>query len=384
MPAQEATMDLTVIPTFRCNSRCQMCYIWKNPTEPKLEVTAETLSKLPSGFDNLNLSGGEPTLRRDLAELVDVLYPKARIMEISSNGLNPEKLVPIIRKYPDIKVRFSLEGDEATSNQIRGEDDGYATKTRGLRLLQEAGGRDLGFAFVIQDENVDQLVRTYEFARSQGFELATSTLHNAWQFYKNDNYFYDRVKVARQVEGLVTELLRSGKVKNWFRAYLNLGLIEKILGHPRLIPCVAGTSFAFIDPWSDVWACNVRSDLPMGNLVRQSWESIIGSETAKGSIAKVRACEQNCWMVTTARTAMRSNLIPQAPKAGPLLWVLKNKLKVTLGRKIDFDRYIDYSDVKPTPRVPRKSYLIEREKVHLVKGRDTTEKHYPLKVFENT
>jgi hypothetical protein len=34
--------------------------------------------------------------------------------------------------------------------------------------------------------------------------------------------------------------------------------------------------------------------------------------------------------------------------------------------------------------VPRKSYLIEREKVHLVKGRDTTEKHYPLKVFGNT
>ncbi len=377
-------MDLTVIPTFRCNSRCQMCYIWKNPTEPKLEVTAATLAKLPSGFDNLNLSGGEPTLRRDLSDLVDVLYPKARIMEISSNGLNPEKLVPIIKKYPDIKVRFSLEGDEATSNRIRGEDDGFKTKVAGLRLLQEAGGRDLGFAFVIQDENVEQLVRTYEFARSQGFELATSTLHNAWQFYKNDNYFYDRTKVARQVEGLITVMMKSGKIKNWFRGYLNLGLIEKILGHPRLIPCVAGTGFAFVDPWSDVWACNVRSDLPMGNLARQSWESIIESETARNSVAKVRACEQNCWMVTTARTAMRSTLIPQAPKAGPLLWVLRNKLKVTLGRKIDFDRYIDYSNVKPSPLVPRVSYLEKREKVHLVRGRDTTDKHYPLKVFENT
>jgi len=361
-----------------------MCYIWKNPTEPKLEVTAETLAKLPGGFDNLNLSGGEPTLRRDLADLVDILYPKARIMEISSNGLHPEKLVPIIKKYPDIKVRFSLEGNEATNNRIRGEDDGYATKVAGLRMLQEAGGRDLGFAFVIQDENVDQLVRTYEFARAQGFELATSTLHNAWQFYKNDNYFYDRVKVARQVEGLITAMLRSGKVKNWFRGYLNLGLIEKILGHPRLIPCVAGTGFAFIDPWSDVWACNVRSDLPLGNLATQSWESIMSSEKARQSIAKVSACEQNCWMVTTARTAMRSNLIPQAPKAGPLLWVLRNKLKVTLGRKIDFDRYIDYKDVKPTPLVPRISYLENREKVRLVKGRDTTDKHYPLKVFENT
>ena len=376
-------MDLTVVSTFRCNSKCQMCYIWKNPTEPKEEVSLETLSKLPGGFDNLNVSGGEPTLRKDLAELADLLHPKARVMEISSNGLHPERLVPIIKKYPDIKVRFSLEGDELTSNRIRGEKDGYATKVAGLRMLQEAGGTDLGFAFVIQDENVDQLVQTYELAKSMGFELATSTLHNAWQFYKNDNYFYDRVKVARQVEGLVTSLLKSGKVKNWFRAYLNLGLIEKILGHPRLIPCTAGTDFAFIDPWSDVWACNVRSDLPMGNLAKQSWEEILASGTTRDSIGKVAACEQNCWMVTTARTAMRSNIIPQAPKLGPMFWVLKNKLKVSLGKSICFDDYIDYSHVKPTPHIQRINYLENKEKVKLVKGRDTVDARYPLKQFEN-
>ncbi|MBN8767500.1 MAG: radical SAM protein [Thiobacillus sp.] len=360
-----------------------MCYIWKNPTEPKEEVSLETLSKLPGGFDNLNVSGGEPTLRKDLAELADLLHPKARIMEISSNGLHPERLVPIIKKYPDIKVRFSLEGDELTSNRIRGEKDGYATKVAGLRMLQEAGGTDLGFAFVIQDENVDQLVRTYELAKSMGFELATSTLHNAWQFYKNDNYFYDRVNVARQVEGLVTALLKSGKIKNWFRAYLNLGLIEKILGHPRLIPCTAGTDFAFIDPWSDVWACNVRSDLPMGNLARQSWEEILASGTTRDSVGKVAACEQNCWMVTTARTAMRSSIIPQAPKLGPMFWVLKNKLKLSLGKPICFDDYIDYSHVKPTPHIQRINYLENKEKVKLVKGRDTVDARYPLKQFEN-
>jgi len=376
-------MDLTVVSTFRCNSKCQMCYIWKNPTEPKEEVSLETLSKLPGGFDNLNVSGGEPTLRKDLAELADLLHPKARIMEISSNGLHPERLVPIIKKYPDIKVRFSLEGDELTSNRIRGEKDGYATKVAGLRMLQEAGGTDLGFAFVIQDENVDQLVRTYELAKSMGFELATSTLHNAWQFYKNDNYFYDRVNVARQVEGLVTALLKSGKIKNWFRAYLNLGLIEKILGHPRLIPCTAGTDFAFIDPWSDVWACNVRSDLPMGNLARQSWEEILASGTTRDSVGKVAACEQNCWMVTTARTAMRSSIIPQAPKLGPMFWVLKNKLKLSLGKPICFDDYIDYCHVKLTPHMQRINYLENKEKVKLVKGRDTVDARYPLKQFEN-
>lgn len=376
-------MDLTVISTYRCNSKCQMCYIWKNPTDQKEEVSLQTLSKLPGGFDNLNVSGGEPTLRRDLGEIVELLYPKARILEISSNGLHPEKLVPIIRKFPKIKVRFSLEGDEATSNAIRGEKDGYATKMAGMRALQEAGGEDLGFAFVIQDENVDQLVRVYEMARSMGVELSTSTLHNAWQFYKNDNYFYDRKAVARKVEGLITSQLSSGKPKNWFRAYLNLGLIEKILGHPRLITCTAGTDFAFIDPWSDVWSCNVRSDLLMGNLARQSWSDIMASGDAQKARTKVHGCEQNCWMVTTARTAMRSNLIPQMPKMGPLLWVLENKLKLSLGGRIAFDRYIDYSKVEASPFKQRTSFLGTKAKAALVRGRDTPDSRYPLKSFQN-
>jgi Fe-coproporphyrin III synthase len=380
---QDTLMDLTVISTYRCNSRCQMCYIWKNPTDQKEEVSLETLAKLPGGFDNLNVSGGEPTLRRDLHELVDLLYPKARILEISSNGLHPEKLVPIIKKYPKIKVRLSLEGDELTSNTIRGEKDGYATKMAGMRALQEAGGEDLGFAFVIQDENVDQLVKVYEMTRSMGIELSTSTLHNAWQFYKNDNYFYDRVTVARKVEGLITSMLGSNKPKNWFRAYLNMGLIEKILGHPRLIRCTAGTDFAFIDPWSDVWTCNVRSDLLMGNLARQSWQDIIASADARKAIQKVHNCEQNCWMVTTARTAMRSNIIPQAPKLGPLMWVLHNKLKVASGRAIDFDRYIDYSKVEASPFKQRTPFLGTKQKAPLVRGRNTVETRYPLKEFEN-
>jgi MoaA/NifB/PqqE/SkfB family radical SAM enzyme len=360
-----------------------MCYIWKNPTDPREEVSLETLSKLPPGFDNLNVSGGEPTLRKDLAEIADILHPKARVMEISSNGLHPDRLVPIIKKYPNIKVRFSLEGNQVTSDTIRGEKDGYATKVAGLRMLREAGGTDLGFAMVIQDENVDQLVSVYEFARSEGYELATSALHNAWQFYKNDNYFYERKAVARKVEGLIEAMLRSNKPKNWFRAYLNLGLIEKILGHDRLIPCSAGKDFAFIDPWSDVWACNVRSDLPMGNLARQSWDEILNSEVAQKTRQKVAGCDQNCWMVTTARTAMRSNIIPQLPKNEPLLWVLKNKLKVSMGKSICFDSYINYSDVRPSPTVKRVSYLDKTVKARLVKGRITPDEHYPLKTFVN-
>ncbi len=373
-------MDLTVISTYRCNSKCQMCYIWKNPTLPKDEVTPEMLSKLPGGFDNLNVSGGEPTLRHDLAEIMDVLYPKAKTLEISSNGLSPERIIPIIKKYPNIKVRFSLEGDEITNNTIRGEDNGFKTKIEGLRKLKEAGGTDLGFAMVIQDENVGQLLQVYELSRTMGVELSTSTLHNAWQFHKNDNYFYDRMKNAKEVEKLITEMLKTNTVKNWFRAYLNLGLIRKILGQDRLIKCTAASDFAFIDPWADVWACNVRTDLPLGNLGKQSWDEIINGEQARLSREKVAVCKQNCWMVTTARTAMRSNILPMLPKTKPLLWVLKNKIKVSLGRPICFKQVIDYGDVADSPHVERTSYLNQPRKVKL---QLKTDPHYVLKEFYN-
>ena len=127
---------------------------------------------------------------------------------------------------------------------------------------------------------------------------------------------------------------------------------------------------------------------PLGPADGQSGPAVVGeimaSAQAHKAIAKVHGCEQNCWMVTTARTAMRSSLIPQVPKLGPLMWVLKNKLKVSLGRSIAFDSYIDYYDVEPTPHAPRVSYLHTSPKVNLVRNRDTTDKHYPLKVFENT
>jgi len=373
-------MDLTVISTYRCNSKCQMCSIWKNPTDPREEVSLATLSKLPGGFDNLNVSGGEPTLRNDLAEMIDILYPKAKITEISSNGLHAERIVPIIIKYPNIKVRFSLDGNKQTSNVIRGEDDGFKKKVQGLQMLKEAGGTDLGFAITIQDENIEDLVWLYEFTRNAGVELSTSTLHNAWQFHKNDNYFYDRVNVARQVEGLITAMLKTNTIKNWFRAYLNLGLIKKILGQDRLIKCTAGSDFIFIDPWSDVWACNVRTDLQMGNLQKQNWEEILSSQVAEKSRAKVENCKQNCWMVTTARTAMRSKIFTMLPKLQPLFWVIENKIKATVGKDISFNKYINYDDVKPSPQVKRTSFLNKSFKSKIQKADDP---HYIQGEFIN-
>jgi Fe-coproporphyrin III synthase len=351
-------MDLTIISTYRCNSKCSMCYTWKHPTLPKNEVSLDVLQKLPGGFDNLNITGGEPTLRQDLLEVVDVLYPKARKLEISSNGLLPEKLEPVIRKYPDVKIRFSLEGFKAGNDRVRGEDDGFNTKVNGLKRLKELGGCDLGFATVIQDDNAADLTAIYHLTQEMGVELATSALHNAFQFHKADNFPYDRKQVAKEIEKLIVEMLRTNTIKNWFRAYLNLGLIEKVLGQDRLIACTAGTDFVFVDPWSDVYACNVRPDLQIGNLQRQSWDEIYHGQTATNIRGRVSACQQNCWMVGSARTAMRNPHFTRLPKWNPLWWVVTQKARVTLGLPVNFERMVNYSQAAAYPAGPqRASYL---------------------------
>ena len=139
-------MDVCVTLTYGCNAKCSMCYVWQNPTKADEEVSLNTLSKIPSGIDYLNLTGAEPKLRNDLEEVVDLLYPKAMTLEISSNGLLSERLDPIIKKYPDIKIRFSLEGFVETNNKIRGERGGDKKKMNGIFRLKKLGAKDIGIA----------------------------------------------------------------------------------------------------------------------------------------------------------------------------------------------------------------------------------------------
>lgn len=340
-----------------------MCFIWKNPTHPDYEIDIPTLNKLPAGFDHINITGGEPTIRKDLIDICRAMRPKTKTLEISTNGLHPDVLEPIVEEFPDIKIRISVEGFNEINDRIRGERDGFKRKVDTMKRLIAAGGEDLGFATTFQDENVEEIVDVYQFARSLNVELATSALHNAFQFHKNDNYIYDRIRVAKQVEDLITEMLKSWKIKNMFRAYMNLGLIAKVLGQDRLHPCTQGTDSVFIDPWGDVWACNVRNDLLMGNLHKQSWKDVYYGEAAEAVRQQVAICAQNCWMVSSAKTAIRNKRFAKLPKVAVMRWVLWNKLKVTMGRPIAFDRYIDYGNVRTdTPVVKRTSNLGKAEK----------------------
>ena len=89
----------TVIVTYRCNARCNMCSRYKAPSRPEEEISVETIRKLPEMYFT-NITGGEPFIREDLKDIVRELYKKSDRIVISTNGFFTDRIVDLCREFP--------------------------------------------------------------------------------------------------------------------------------------------------------------------------------------------------------------------------------------------------------------------------------------------
>ena len=336
----------TVIVTYRCNARCNMCNRYKKPSLPEEEISLDTIKKLPPMYFT-NITGGEPFIRTDLKDIVRELYKKSDRIVISTNGFFTDRILDLCKEFPQIGIRISIEGLEETNNKIRGLEDGFNRGYTTLKKLVEMGMKDVGFGMTVQDANAKDLVALYNLSNELNMEFATASLHNSFYFVEARNIIHDRPMVAKEFESLINELLKSKSPKKWFRAYFNHGLINYIYGQKRLLPCDMAFDTFFIDPYGDVMPCNGTKDKEiMGNLNEvSSWEELWNSPQAESVRKKVRCYDRNCWMIGSVSPAMHKYIWV------PALWVLKHKLKFWTKQKYSmYENQIvrDYRDGKIT------------------------------------
>lgn len=311
----------SIIVTYRCNARCNMCDCWKYPTRPSEEFTPEILQKLPE-MDFTNITGGEPFIRQDLSAIVRELYKKTNRIVISTNGYFQDRILALCEEFPCIGIRISIEGLQQANDAIRGIPDGFARGFSTLKKLVQMKHPDVGFGMTVQEQNAEDLLNLYQIADEYNMEFATATLHNSFYFRKTDNVIHDKLKVAKAFEGLINELLKSGSPKKWFRAYFNHGLVNYLYGKKRLLPCEMGTNGFFMDPYGYIMPCNGSLErMSMGNLHEQTWDEIWNSDQARKVREQVKNCRKNCWMIGSAAPAMKQRLWI------PAWWVITHKLK---------------------------------------------------------
>lgn len=161
-------------PTLRCNLACKHCYSSSLPSYK----TALELSDLKrflgraydEGFNAVSISGGEPFLYADLAELLEFTKKTGFTNALVTNGmlLNTRRAGEVLDLVDVIAV--SVDGKPELHNKIRNYDKAYPKMLEGLEVIKSRN-MTFGLLHTITNQSWDSLLWLGEFAAAHGAKL---------------------------------------------------------------------------------------------------------------------------------------------------------------------------------------------------------------------
>ena len=153
--------------TWRCNLACSMCDFWKQdrPTPLTTERVTHTLDELVAlGCRKVHLSGGEPTLRPDLPDLIaHARHLKLRVTLTTNGTLVTRELARQLVKAGLNSVCVSIDSPvRSVHDRIRGTPGAFKQALAGIRALQRAAERrdarlPIRINTVVRKDNYDTL-----------------------------------------------------------------------------------------------------------------------------------------------------------------------------------------------------------------------------------
>jgi Fe-coproporphyrin III synthase len=339
-------MEASVIVTYRCPMQCQMCNIWKHPSDKEMEFCARDLERMPV-VKITNITGGEPLVREDLDEIIEVVRTRSKRICISTSGYYSDRIIRLSEKYPQLGFRISIEGLSQKNDELRGRGGGFDRGLKTLLELRAMGRRDVGFGITVSNNNSKDMLSLYQLSKQLKMEFATAAFHNSFYFHKYDNEIINKNEVIQNFSKLIELLLKENRPKSWFRAFFNLGLINYIRGGKRMLPCEAGTENFFIDPYGEVLPCNGMEPgywfESFGNIKTcDSFKDLWQGDQADKVRKCVAKCSKNCWMIGSASPVIKKYI------KYPLKWVLLNKAASILRKPVNIDSIPQY-DVGQDP-----------------------------------
>ena len=266
-----------VLATFqvnlRCNSACGYCDLPLNVG--RYEMTREEIRRVFSslyrdGVRFVLLQGGEPLLRRDLAEILEDLSAIGFHLTLITNGTKiTAQLVERLGRLP-VAISVSLDTlDREKYRQIRGADQ-LEQVLEGITLLKTFPHPKF-LTCIVSEVNRAEAPAVVRFAREQGFLPVVGAYHwNVGTYGKPDELLmYDRSSAAAVFSGLLDdELIPPG----YFRKFVEDNV--SWLRGQKLEPCDAGRYSIAIDASGNVSPCLAFPSV--GNLLESSLSEILG------------------------------------------------------------------------------------------------------------
>jgi MoaA/NifB/PqqE/SkfB family radical SAM enzyme len=319
-------VNITVSGSYRCNSRCKTCNVWLLPNDDLVleewDRVFESLGRAPYWF---TFSGGEPTLRKDLPDMVASAYRHCRpgIINIPTNGIQhkviPGRVERVLEAAPksEVIINLSLDGVGCKHDEIRGVRGNWSHSLSTYAALKALKSQHknltLGVHTVISNFNVDSFPELCEYVQTQ-LKPDSFITEIAEERVELDTVGLGITPTAEKYTVAIDALLESirdqrltgvAEVAQAFRREYYELVKRTLREHRQVIPCMAGVASAQIAPNGDVWTCCVRAQ-SMGNLREHDYD--FGSVWRSGKAAQLRrsikAGECYCPLANAAYTNM--------------------------------------------------------------------------------
>lgn len=312
---------VTYIVTWICNAKCVMCDSWKKPSPE--DLTLEEVDRIFSQLkpvDAVRFSGGEPWVRQDLAELINIVDRRVspKVIHITSNGYLTGRILDGIRKLENprkVHIKISIDGLEETHDRVRAVPGGWKkamATLEGLAKLRDELGLYVGVNQTIVDrasardyEGMKELcaergihvhpVIAYEDSAIYHVEPnlivapASPGEFKTFGDFERDEIAELLARMEKDVETVPDYLEKV--VKRYYLKGISRRLLEgKGDPNPR---CVALRSHLRLFPNGDAAVC-INNSNTAGSLRKSSFEEVWFGKTAEKWRKWVDACP-GCW-----------------------------------------------------------------------------------------
>jgi MoaA/NifB/PqqE/SkfB family radical SAM enzyme len=292
-----------------CNQKCEHCFYWRNLNQ-KDDLTKDelfALSRSLGRIENLNLSGGEPFLRPQFAEICRqfVRVNGVREIYVPTNGTFTERMVKQITETLEEEalrlfvVEFSLDGMAEFHDRFRGQQGGFEKAMQSYDALARLQERDprlrLHAISTATNVNVDEIRRltTYLFDRCPRMDHHNLAVIRGDR--KNPALQSPDLEQYRKLYEYIRRLWlprETGRYCSVVEPMLQWAKLRTLKERRQVIPCSAGRLSAVVYANGDVGVCELHQ--PLGNLRQKTFAEIWNSPEAQRLRQSIARKECHC------------------------------------------------------------------------------------------
>lgn len=273
--------------TDRCNWRCKHCYQTDDYLENELDTEGLfhilnqyiDIIKLWGIKGSINISGGEPFIRKDIFQILEKIHENKDIIPhlgILTNGSFITKEIARRLKELDVRVvQVSLEGAKETNDEIRGKGS-FEKIFNAVKILVEEGIYTI-ISFTSSRKNYKDFPKVAELGKEIGVNVVwTDRLVPYGHGKQLKEEMLEPLEVKGHYENIhtISKKLREMRSKTDVPTHRSLYFLaaEDRMLHRSYI-CPAGENITIVMPNGDAFPCR-RMPIKVGNLMKQSFFEI--------------------------------------------------------------------------------------------------------------